>query len=73
MLAHDLPIFDIPMEERLIKSRTSDLVAWAKSMFSAIHQSLHDAQEQVHNGHQDIREYFSATATPVAQNTDAPN
>jgi hypothetical protein len=68
MLAHDRRIFDIPLEDRL-KSRTSDLVAWAKAMFPAIHQSLHDAQEQVDTGHQDIREYFSANVTTVEQHT----
>jgi hypothetical protein len=73
MLAHDRRIFDIPLDEPL-KSRTSDLVAWTKAMFPAIHQSLHDAQEQVYTGHQDIREYFSVSATPTGQHmTTATN
>jgi hypothetical protein len=67
MLAHDRRIFEIPLEERL--KRTFDLVAWTKAMFPAIHQSLHDAQEQVNTGHQDIREYFSVNATPAEQKT----
>jgi hypothetical protein len=66
MLAHDRLIFDLPLEKRL-KARTSDLVAWSKAMHLAIHQSLHDAQEQVDISHQDIREYFSVNATPAEQ------
>jgi hypothetical protein len=79
MLAHDRRIFDIPLEERL-KTRTSDLVAWTKAMLPVIHQSLHDAQDQVNTGHQDIREYFPVNATPAEQHmtpatnaTEVPN
>ena len=63
MLAIDRRIFDIPLEERL-QGRTSDLIAWNKSMLPAIRRSISDAQNQICTGHQDIRTYFSDTAAP---------
>ena len=63
MLAIDRRIFDIPLEERL-QGRTSDLIAWNKSMLPAIRRSISEAQNQLRTGHQDIRTYFSDTAAP---------
>jgi hypothetical protein len=63
MLAIDRRIFDIPLEERL-QSRTSDLVAWTKTMLPTIRLSISEAQNQLRTGHQDIRTYFSDTAAP---------
>jgi hypothetical protein len=42
MLVIDWRIFDIPLEERL-QSRTSDLVAWIKTMLPAIRHSISEA------------------------------
>jgi hypothetical protein len=53
----------IPLEERL-QSRTSDLVAWTKTMLPIIRLSISEAQKQLRDGHQDIRTYFSDTAAP---------
>jgi hypothetical protein len=43
MLALDRRIFDTPLEERL-HSRTSDLVAWTKTIFPVIHHSISEAR-----------------------------
>jgi hypothetical protein len=42
MLALDRRIFDIPLEERL-QSRTSDVVAWTKTMLAVIRYSISEA------------------------------
>jgi hypothetical protein len=69
MLAHDRRVLDVPLAERL-QSRTSDLIAWAKSMFPVITQSFRDARAQIHTGHQDIRTYlFGATVAGTATTT----
>jgi hypothetical protein len=62
-LAIDRRIFDIPLDERL-QGRTSDLVAWTKTMLPAIRLSISAAQNQLRTGHQDIRTYFSDTVAP---------
>jgi hypothetical protein len=61
MLARDRRVLDIPLEERL-KSRTSALVAWVKTIFPVNNQSVRDARAEIHTGHQDIRSYFSDAA-----------
>jgi hypothetical protein len=38
MLAHDRRVLDVPLEERL-QSRTSELLAWAKTMLPVINRS----------------------------------
>jgi hypothetical protein len=58
MLAHDRRVFDVPHEERL-QSRTTELLAWAKTMLPVINRSVRDARAQLQTGHQDIRSYFS--------------
>jgi hypothetical protein len=58
MLAQDQRVLDVPLEERL-QSRTSELLAWAKTMLPAINRSVRDARAQLQTGHQDIRNYFS--------------
>jgi hypothetical protein len=63
VLALDRCVLDIPLKERL-QSRTSDLVAWAKTMFPVIHQSIREARAQLRTGHHNIRTYFSDTAEP---------
>jgi hypothetical protein len=64
MLAIDRRIVDIPLEERL-QARTSDLVAWTKTLLPTIRLSITEAaQNQLHTGHQDIRTYFYDTAEP---------
>jgi hypothetical protein len=60
-LALDRRISDIPLDGRL-QSRTSNLVAWTKTMLSVIRDSISDARKQLRTGHQDIRTYFSDTA-----------
>jgi hypothetical protein len=64
MLVFDRRILDIPLEERL-QSRTSDLVAWAKTMFPVIHQSIREARAQL------FLSYFSEPTTNAAPNTPA--
>jgi hypothetical protein len=59
MLAHDRRVLDVPLEERL-QSRTSELLAWAKTMLPVINRSVRDARTQLQTGHQDIRSYFSS-------------
>jgi hypothetical protein len=63
MLAIDQRIFDISLEKRL-QPRTSDLVAWTKTMLPTIRPSISEAQNQLCTGHQDIRTYFSDTEAP---------
>jgi hypothetical protein len=48
-----------------LHSRTSDLVAWAKTMFPVVHQSIRYARTQLGTGHDDIRTY---TLTRQRQN-----
>jgi hypothetical protein len=43
MLAHDRRVLDVPLEERL-QSRTSELLAWAKTMLPVINRSVRDAR-----------------------------
>jgi hypothetical protein len=57
MLAHDRRVLDVPLEERL-QSRTSELLAWAKTMLPVINRSVRDACAQLRTGHQDLRSYF---------------
>jgi hypothetical protein len=57
MLAHDRRVLDVPLEERL-QSRTSELLAWAKTMLPVINRSVRDSYT-IQTGHQDIRSYFS--------------
>jgi hypothetical protein len=79
MLAHDRRVLDVPLEERL-QSRTSELLAWAKTMLPVINRSVRDARTQLQTGHQDIRSYFSKatvvttgdTATPPVPSTARP-
>jgi hypothetical protein len=42
MLALDRRVLDIPVGERL-RTRTFDLVTWAKIIFPVVHQSIRDA------------------------------
>jgi hypothetical protein len=63
MLALDRRIFDIPLEERL-QLRTSDLVAWTKTMLPVIRHSISEARKELRTGHQDTRTYLSDTAAP---------
>jgi hypothetical protein len=63
MLALDRRILDTPMEERL-QSRTTDLIAWAMTMFPVLRQNISEARKQLHTGHHDIRTYFFNTAAP---------
>ena len=68
MLAHDKRVLDIPLEERL-QSRTSELVAWAKSMLPVINRSVRDARDQLRTGHQDIRSSFSQSTVDTTDHT----
>ena len=65
MLAIDRKILDTPLDDRL-QSRTTDLVAWSKTMLPVIHQSISEAKEQIRTGHQDIRDYCEPTVPPTA-------
>jgi hypothetical protein len=56
MLAHDRRVLDVPLEERL-QSRTSELLAWAKTMLPIINRGIRDARVQLQTGHQDLRSY----------------
>jgi hypothetical protein len=56
-------------DRRLSISRISDRVAWAKTMFPVIHQSIRDAQAQFRTGHQDIRTYLSDTTAAETTTT----
>jgi hypothetical protein len=64
MLAIDRRIFRIPLEERL-RSRTSDLEAWNKTMLPTIRLSISEARNQILTGHQDIRTFLPIKAAPV--------
>jgi hypothetical protein len=72
--AHDQRVLDIPRigGTRYIQSRISDLVAWAKTTFPPIHQSIRDTQEQLHTGHQDIPTHFSNTTAVPPTTTTTP-
>jgi hypothetical protein len=70
MLAHDRRVLEVPLEERL-QSRTSELLAWSKSMLPVIHRSISDARAQLQTGHQDIRSYFSQAIAAVMNRTAA--
>jgi hypothetical protein len=83
MLAHDRRVLEVPLEERL-QSRTSELLAWVKSMLPVINRSVRDARAQLQTGHQDaraqlqtghpdIRSYFSqATVATTNQRAARP-
>jgi hypothetical protein len=61
MLAHD---------RRALQSRTSELLAWGKTMLLVTSQSVRDPRAQVQPGRQDIRTYFSkATVATMAHTT----
>jgi hypothetical protein len=64
MLAIDRRIFHIPLEERL-RSRTSDLKAWNKTMLPIIRLSISEARNQIITGHQDIHTFLPIKAAPV--------
>jgi hypothetical protein len=73
MLAHDL---------QELHSRTSELLAWAKTMLLVIRQGVRDPRAQLQSGHQDIHTYFSkatvattayTTATPTVTSPAPPN
>jgi hypothetical protein len=64
MLAIDRRIFLIPLEERL-RSGTSDLEAWNKTMLPTIRLSISEARNQIITGHQDIRTFLPIKAAPV--------
>jgi hypothetical protein len=53
MLAHDRRVLDVPLEERL-QSRTSELLAWAKTMLP-LSTEASATLVQLQTGHQDIR------------------
>jgi hypothetical protein len=55
--AHDRRVLDVPLET-LLQSRTSELLAWVKTMLPVINQSVRDAQAQILTGHRDIRRFF---------------
>jgi hypothetical protein len=71
IFAHDRRVLDIPLEDRL-QSRTSDLIAWAKAMLTAIHKSIRDAQAQLYTSHHDIRIYFFDTTAAEPPTTTTP-
>jgi hypothetical protein len=75
MLAHDRRVLDVPLEEGL-QSRTSELLAWAKTMLPVINRSVRDARAQLRTGHQDLRSYFppsnSGRHGPQSSHTDSP-
>jgi hypothetical protein len=62
MLAHDRRVLDVPLQERL-QSRTTELVAWARTMLPVINRSVRDAS-QLQTGHHDIRNYSSNSGHP---------
>jgi hypothetical protein len=68
MLTQDQLVLDVPLEERL-KSRTSELLAWVKTISPVINQSVSDARAQIHTGHQDILSYFSDAAVAATATT----
>jgi hypothetical protein len=70
MLAHDRRVLDVPLEERL-QSRTSELLAWVKTMLPVINRSVHDARAQLQTGHHDIRSYFSQATVATTDHTEA--
>jgi hypothetical protein len=53
MTAHDRRVLNAPLEERQ-QSRTSELLAWAKTMLPVINRSVRDARAQLQTGHQDL-------------------
>ncbi len=71
MLAHDRRVLDVPLKERL-QTRTSELLAWAKTMLPVCNRSVHDARaQQLHTGHQDIRIYFIKAGVATRDHTVA--
>jgi hypothetical protein len=60
----------VPLEERL-QTRTSALLAWAKTMLPAINRSVCDARTQIKTGYQDIRSYFSQATVAATDDTSA--
>jgi hypothetical protein len=72
MLAHDRRVLNEPLEETL-QSRTSELLAWAKTMLPVINQSVRDARVQFQTRHQDLRSYFpQATVTTTDHRAATP-
>jgi hypothetical protein len=71
MLAHDRRVLDVPLEERL-QSRTSELLAWAKTMLPVINRSVRDARTTIKTGHQDIRSYFSKATVVTTGDSSKP-
>jgi hypothetical protein len=70
MLAHDRRVLDVPLEERL-QSRTSELLAWAKTMLPVINRSVRDARTQLQTGHH-IRSYFSKATVVTTGDSSKP-
>jgi hypothetical protein len=68
MLAHDRRVLDVPLETRL-QSRTSELLAWVRTMLSVINQSIRDAQAQIQTGHRDMRGFFSRVTAVTTDHT----
>jgi hypothetical protein len=64
MLAHDRRVLDVRLEERL-QSRTTELLAWAKTMLPVINRSVRDARAQLQTGHQD--NYYLIASAGAAQ------
>jgi hypothetical protein len=78
---YSISVFD-GIEDASARSRCDPIGAitsrlWAKTPCPVIHQSIRDAQAQLHTGHQDIRTYSSnaiaaaptITTTPPTTNT----
>jgi hypothetical protein len=51
---------------------STDLVAWAKKLFPAMHQSIRNAQPKLHTGHRDIHASFFSTAVAPPTTTTTP-
>jgi hypothetical protein len=58
---HDRKIFEKPIEERL-ESRLSDLKAWVQQLYPAVQKGIQDANTQLREGVQDIRNFFFRNA-----------
>jgi hypothetical protein len=63
MLAIDRRIFHIPLEERL-RSRTSDLEAWNKTMLPTIRLSISEARNQILTGHKTLVPFYPSRQRP---------
>jgi hypothetical protein len=58
---HDRIFFEKPIEERL-ESRLSDLKAWVQQLYPAVQKDIQDANIQLREDVQDIRNFFFRTA-----------